>query len=352
MKFRGCTVPQHKLRLRLPFLVHPTFHTEITQWLRHQVLSYKHWLIPLHLPSHAVEEGAHLSVAELLFNFQHWETRMNKLDPMTLPCSCGQFAALHPQINMVDGHIASSASLLDLPLRLQSLVSYSTNSTVYVGYDKYIQQFRTKIDRWFKNQGFPLQIIQRFWDEFFPRQGYKRNEALAVQSWRLTGAQVLEFKRMVDTKFVLHMADHQSTHLMIFCPQFYFQSVLGVWTQETNFVSVPMSQHQCRLHLYNTIAGSIRSRYCWGIQASARLPRGFVFLKKRRITRKVAVLLLTIALSQKSSSVVQRRQESKCYTCAFRIILAPLRFRKYSTRFKTFSAQSPWTKTFASLMTI
>ena len=42
MQFRGCTVPQHKLRLRLPFLAHATFHTEIKQWLRHQVLSYKH----------------------------------------------------------------------------------------------------------------------------------------------------------------------------------------------------------------------------------------------------------------------------------------------------------------------
>ena len=69
MKFRGCTIPEHKTRLRLPFLAHQTFHAEITQWLRHQVLSHKHWLIPSHLPSHVVEEGAHLSVEKLLFIF-------------------------------------------------------------------------------------------------------------------------------------------------------------------------------------------------------------------------------------------------------------------------------------------
>ena len=112
MQCRGCTVPQHQLRLRLPFLAHATFHTEIKQWLRHQVLSYKHWLIPLHLPSHAVEEGAHVSASKLLFNFQRWETKMKNLGPMTLPCACDQFLRLRPRINIVDGHVASSASVL------------------------------------------------------------------------------------------------------------------------------------------------------------------------------------------------------------------------------------------------
>ena len=87
MKFRGA-IPEHKTRLRLPFLAHQTFRANIIQWLRHQVLSNKHWLIPLHLPSHVVEEGAHLSVEKLLLNFQYWETKMCNLDPMTLPCSC------------------------------------------------------------------------------------------------------------------------------------------------------------------------------------------------------------------------------------------------------------------------
>ena len=76
---------------------------------------------------------------------------MKNLDPMTLPCAGDQFLRLHPRINIVDGHVASSASLLDLPIRLQSLVSYSTSSTVYVGYDTYIKNFRAKVDRWFKN---------------------------------------------------------------------------------------------------------------------------------------------------------------------------------------------------------
>ena len=167
-----------------------------------------------------------------------------------------------------------------LPLRLQSLVSFSASSTVYVGYDAYLKRFRTKIDRWFQNQGFPLQIVHRFWEEFCPAQWCKHNETLATQPWRLTEAQVLEFKKMIHSRFVLHMVDHQSTHLMIFCPLFYFQSVLR--TDQTNFILVALSEHQCRLHLVNSISGSIRSRYRWGIQANARLPRGSVFLNRRR----------------------------------------------------------------------
>ena len=71
---------------------------------------------------------------------------MRNLDPTTLSCSCDQFIASHPRVNIVEGHVAFSASLLDLPLRLQSLVSYSASSTVYVRYDTYLKRFRTKID--------------------------------------------------------------------------------------------------------------------------------------------------------------------------------------------------------------
>ena len=151
MKFGGCTIPEHKTRL----LAHQTFCADVTQWLRHEVLSKKHWLIPLHLPSHVVKEGAHLLVEKLLFNLQYLETKMCNLDPMTLPCSCGQLISSHPRINVVDGHVASSASLLDLPLRLQSLISYSSSSAVFVCYDTYLRRFRPKIDRWFQKQGFP-----------------------------------------------------------------------------------------------------------------------------------------------------------------------------------------------------
>ena len=118
LKFRGCTIPEQKVRLQLPFLAHRAFRANITQWLRHQVLFNKHWLIPLHLPSHFVEEGAHLSVEKLLFNFKYWENQMQNLDPLSLPCSCVRFLLQHPRADVVDGHIASSASLLGLPLRL------------------------------------------------------------------------------------------------------------------------------------------------------------------------------------------------------------------------------------------
>ena len=269
---------------------------------------------------------------------------MKHLDPMTLPCACDQFLRLHPRINIVDGHdhVASSASLLDLPIRLHSLVSYSTSSTVYVGYDTYIKNFRAKVDRWFKNQGFPTQIIRKFWDEFFPIQWHKHNEALATQSWRITEAQVLEFKRMVDSKFVLHMADHQATHLMIYCSQFYFQSVLRVWTDETNFIPVPFSQHQCRLQLYNTISGSLRSRYRWGIQANARLPQGFVFLKQKKDYKKGRSVIaynrtITEKLQRGTASAIEQMLHV-CFPDHFGALTLPQIFHKVQSFFSTVSA--------------
>ena len=84
-----------------------------------------------------------------------------------------------------------------------------------------------------------MQIVHRFGKGSFQLSG------AAAQLWRLTEAQVLEFKKMIHSRLVFHMADHQSTHLMSFCPQFYLQSVLRVWTDRTNFIPVSMSEHQC-----------------------------------------------------------------------------------------------------------
>ena len=176
--------------------------------------------------------------------------------------------------------------------------------------------FGPKIDRWFQNQGFPLQIVQRFWEEFFPAQWRKRNETLATQPWRLTEAHVLEFKKMVHSRFVLHMADHQSTHWMIFCPQFYFQSVLRVGTDRTNFIPVPMSAHQCRLHLVNAISGPIRSRYRWGIQPNARLPQGFVFLKQKKEYKKGrSVIDYNRTITEKLQRGTASANEQMLHTC-------------------------------------
>ena len=51
LKFRNCSVPPGQSSLGLPFLAHQSFSTNVQACLRSKITQYKHWLIPLHLPS-------------------------------------------------------------------------------------------------------------------------------------------------------------------------------------------------------------------------------------------------------------------------------------------------------------
>ena len=85
---------------------------------------------------------------------------------------------------------------------------------------------------------------------------------------------------------VFHLADHQATHLMVFCPQFYFTSVLKVWQDTTNFAHVCQSTERCKIQIHGSIPGAIRRKYAWGINANARLPQGFVSVPVMPLSQK------------------------------------------------------------------
>ena len=73
---------------------------------------------------------------------------------------------------------------------------------------------------------------------------------------------------------------------MVFCPQFYFTSVLKAWQDTTNFAHVCQSTERCKIQIHSSIPGAIRRKYAWGIDANARLPQGFAFLKQKKEYRK------------------------------------------------------------------
>ena len=177
---------------------------------------------------------------------------------------------------------------------------------------------------------------------------------LEAQPWRLTEAQVLQFKKMVDSQFVLHMADHQSTHLMTYCPRFYFQSVLRVCRDDTNFVQVPLTEHQCRLHVASVFPGFVRARYRWGIQVNAGLPQGFVFLKQKDYKKGRSVVAYSNTITEKVQRGTASAIEQMLHVCFpdhLGTLAPPQIFAKIQEFFSTESLLCPCKKTFASLMT-
>ena len=285
-RFRGCSIPDVHPRLRCPYLAHPSFQWEVSAWLRQQIKRYKQWMLPFHLPSHWIDEGAHQSVQTIFYNFAQWETRMQDLEPSSLPCSCQEVLLHHPYLHTVDGHIASSAADLSLPREVLDMLSFSSSSPVFPTLESFLRLHKRRIDRWFDRQGFPPCVKDEFWNTVFPNQWASHVQHLCRCDFLLQEHKLVDVKKQLHSKLVFHLADHQATHLMLYCPQFYFKGVLAVWKDASNFRQILSSPERCRLQVRENIPGFIRKKYAWGIASNAPLPRGFVFLKQKKDYKK------------------------------------------------------------------
>ena len=71
-------------------------------------------------------------------------------------------------------------------------------------------------------------------------------------------------KDVICSDWVLHLADHESTHLMVFCPKFYFQSCHRVWSDEKVFKPMFMSIPAAKLFLCSHVPSDILRKYPCG----------------------------------------------------------------------------------------
>ena len=71
--FRNLTKPTQNSPLTIPFLVHTTFSTQVSRWLRDHVLAGKDMAIPLHLPTAKLREAAYPTIRSMLHNHRRVE---------------------------------------------------------------------------------------------------------------------------------------------------------------------------------------------------------------------------------------------------------------------------------------
>ena len=103
---------------------------------------------------------------------------------------------------------------------------------------------------------------------------------------------------------------------MIFCPQFYFQCVLRVWQDPSNFIQVHQSPERCKIRIHGSIPGALRRKHAWGINASGRLPQGFVFLKEKKEFRKGrSVIAYNGTITEKLQRGTASAIEQMIHTC-------------------------------------
>ena len=102
-KYRNMSWPRSALGLRLKFTADPNFASEISRWIRTQVLLHKHILLPVF----KVREQPHQSLKDFLHDFKDWDSwlQQNSLDQ--IPCPCHKYIHMLPQVCITHGHVIS-----------------------------------------------------------------------------------------------------------------------------------------------------------------------------------------------------------------------------------------------------
>ena len=227
-------------------------------------------------------------------SFHSHTDQSTNTDPLSLPCHCSQLLQHHPDLRTIDGHVACSASLLAVPDHIATYFAFSSKSTVFANWHAFQQLYRKPVWAWFYAQGFPDAVFHVLVQEWCNHE-----LALREDPSRLQQNHVSKILKSLQKSLVFHLADHQATHLMIFCPQFYFQSVLRVRQDPTNFIQVHQSPERCKIQIHGSIPGALRQKYAWGINANARLPQGFVLKEKKEFRKGRSVIAYNGTVTEK-----------------------------------------------------
>ena len=286
LKFRNCTVPRHNSSVTIPFLSHPSFPSQVSSFLSHIILQFKPILVPFHLPSKTPRECAPSSLGSILHNHFDWEKKLAESPIEQLPCKCEQFERQHPNVDMVDGHVATGLETMSFqdPV-LRELAYANSKSLVFPSKDKYVKQASVAFKKWRKTHFVPLETLSS-WAQFIQQQWDIHLRHLRHRP-KFHEAHVLKMKDIICSDWVVHLADHESTHLMVFCPKFYFQSCHRVWSDEKVFKPMSTSIPAAKLFLCSQVPSDILRKYPWGFNLDAQLPAGQIFSSGKSLSSQV-----------------------------------------------------------------
>ena len=280
VRHRLMTWPSGHSSLRIPFLAHAGFAHSLERWLSATVQRFKHVLVPFHLPSRKIRETKHQACKDLLHNVPKWDQFLQQNGTQQLPCPCAQFRDRLSPVCFVQGHVATGVEMLGaIHSELQFLGQGSANSTFFPSLQQYLRVACKGFGTWRKVHGLPLCLEDDFVE--FLKQQWHLHSASVQQHHRLDWRLVQRCKQALNP-FVVHCEDHHPNHLMVFCPQFYFASVLRTWSDPLVFEPLSSSSDELRSWLFAQIPAALKRQYPWGVDLKGSLPVGFVLLKRKK----------------------------------------------------------------------
>ena len=222
-------------------------------------------------------EGSHQSVGRMLFSFQLWFRKFESF-PKHSFCNCKDVLRQHPQLETIDGHVASPAEKLSMSSHLRKLVGYSAKTMVFPSKQVFLRTTLKLVEKWASVHRFPAHVIGVEWERFVEEQWPTH---LQAASHRLTFQDVCRVKQHLQ-HLVRHSRDHAYQQVMVCCPDLFHRGVRATFEDKDVYEELPYLPQVYRFNDRNQIPSSLVRKYPWGFRLEAPIPRAFIFLKKKR----------------------------------------------------------------------
>ena len=262
-------------------LAQGSFTHEWELWLKSLTCDFKYLFPSFHLPKSNLREVPHQSIKKFLHNFRSWEEQMwiPELEVRSAACPCNQFQHKLPDFS-VQGHVAAGLEAFESFLPKSSSVALaSAASTFCPGRNNWKARSRALFDLWLKRNRLP-HALHAVFEKFCDEQCALHVQALQ-ESDRLTRSKVQELHDL----FVHE--DHHPNHAVCYCPQFFMRSISTILDDPATFENLQGSPGHWQQEMLKSKPSKLFKHYAWAINPGAELPRGTVFLKRKKNFRKV-----------------------------------------------------------------
>ena len=260
LEFRSMRAPGVCRPLSVPFLLPERLYSRQVRRLLGDMLDVStHKLLPYHIPSTSMVAKTHPKIKDILFSHKkiliQWDPTITP-DQAGVRCCCEQILKDHPRLSVVQGHVASSATLLSLPDDLLCIAQSSCNNTVFMDAKTHWNCFRTTVYEWIEHHDlvrYDEKEIRAVWERL-----WREHEQASEGHWTVT-----QINRMKSHSkgLIWHVRDHEGAHSHVFCPIKYWMMLQNTFTADSIFLPVRLSASAVMTQMEQAVPEHILSAF-------------------------------------------------------------------------------------------
>ena len=240
-------------------------------------------IAPFHVPSTRLVMKSQPKIRAIVYNFRDL-TLKGRLDEdcpnEEVKCCCASVLARHPDLTVVDGHIASTASKLKLSPRLTELAASSSNNSAFVDAESHQSHSLVAIQQLTSKHNLLCLPEDEILEEW---RGIWGTHQCYIQDRRT----VEDVRHLFDAakSLVWHVRDHEGSQLHVFCPVKYWTMLSNTFGAEQVFRNPFLTCSQAHVQVEQRVPPSILDDFSFGFRfrmSACNLPYAYILPKHKK----------------------------------------------------------------------